>query len=180
MELSAHRGSLVSIAIVAVLIGFAPPLAQTVFAQAATPASSPSPAEDGVRSATMLYYAAVNSALKGDLAPLSAVWSHRPDVSSLSAAGGRAVGWNEVYAGFQNMGRIYPSGTISQQDMLVVVGADMGYSVCTEVGQLRSAEGPMVHFNQRATNIFRLEDGRWKMIHHHADSNIANFEGGTR
>ncbi len=94
---------------------------------------------------------------------MSAVWSHRPDVTSLSAAGGHAKGWNEVYAGFQNMARLYPGGSIEQRDMTVVAGKDIGYSVCTETGQLRSSEGPMVNFNQRATNIFRLEGGTWKL-----------------
>ena len=136
--------------------------------------------EKDIRSATMLFYAAFNSALHGDLAPLSAVWSHRPDVTNLSAAGGHAIGWNEVHAGFLNMSRLYPGGSIEQRDMSVVVGRDMGYSVCIETGQLRSADGPMVTFNQRATNIFRLEGGTWKLIHHHADSNLHDLEGATR
>ena len=113
----------------------------------------------------MLFYAAFNSALHGDLAPLTAVWSHRADVTNLSAAGGYATGWNEVHAGFLNMSRLYPGGNITQKDMTVVVGQDMGYSVCIETGQLRSSEGPMVTFNQRATNIFRREGGVWKLIH---------------
>ena len=117
----------------------------------------------------MRFYIALNSAMHSDLDPISAVWSHRPDVSNLSAAGGRAAGWNEVHADFQNMARLYPGGTIAPRDIVVVSGKDIGYSVCTETGQLRSPDGPMVSFNQRATNIFRLEDGKWKMIHHQAD-----------
>ncbi len=70
------------------------------------------------------------------------------------------------------MARLYPGGNIEQRDMTVVAGKDIGYSVCIETGQLRSSEGPMVTFNQRATNIFRLEGGTWKLIHHHADSNL--------
>jgi len=166
------------VATIAVL-GLAPLLAQTARAQSQTPAVSKT-TDNAIRDATVLFYAAFNSALHGDLAPLSAVWSHRPDVSNMSAAGGFAVGWNEVYAGFQTMARLYPGGNITQQDMTVVSGTDIGFSVCTETGRLRSSEGPMVTFNQRATNIFRLEGGTWKLIHHHADSNLTNSDATVR
>ena len=159
------------------LIGLAPPLTDSAHAQSRAPATA---AEKDIQAATVLFYAAFNSALHGDLDPLTAVWSHRADVSNLSAAGGHAIGWNEVHAGFLNMSRLYPGGRIEQQNMSVVVGKDMGYSVCTETGQLRSADGPMVTFNQRATNIFRLEGGTWKLIHHHADSNLTDTDGAHR
>jgi ketosteroid isomerase-like protein len=169
--LSAYRRKLLSVlTVVALLI-----LAQTAGAQS-SPAAASTANENEIRAATLLFYAAFNSAVHGDLAPMRAVWSHRPDVSSLSAAGGHAVGWNEVYEGFQNMGRLYPGGRIEPRDISVVAGKDIGYSVCTETGQLRSSEGPMVSFNQRATNIFRLEDGTWKLVHHHADSNLSDSE----
>ena len=150
------------------MLMLAPLVARTAHAQASAPNTSS--AEDAIRDATMRFYVAFNSALNSDLAPLTAIWSHRPDVTNLSASGGRAVGWNEVHNDFQNIVRVYPSGHIAPKDILVVAGDDMGYSVCTESGQLRSAEGPMIHFNQRATNVFRLEDGKWKMVHHHADA----------
>jgi ketosteroid isomerase-like protein len=165
--------NLLSVVIVGTLIGLAPPLTQTARAQSQAPESA---AEKDIQAATVLFYAAFNSALHGDLNPLTAVWSHRPDVTNLSAAGGHAIGWNEVHAGFLNMSRLYPGGRIEQRNMSVVAGKDMGYSVCTETGQLRSSEGPMVTFSQRATNIFRLEGGTWKLIHHHADSNLNSSE----
>ena len=173
MDFSRWR-KLLSIVTVGALIGLAPALTHSARAQSQAP---PTAAEKDIQAATVLFYAAFNSALHGDLAPLTAVWSHRPDVSNLSAAGGHAVGWNEVHAGFLNMSRLYPGGKIEQRNMSVVAGTDMGYSVCTETGQLRSADGPMVTFNQRATNIFRLEGGTWKLIHHHADSNLSQSEG---
>jgi ketosteroid isomerase-like protein len=155
------------------------PLAEPARAQS-NPHGSSTAVEDEVRNATMRFYVALNSTLHSDLNPMSATWSHRADVSNLSAVGGRAVGWNEVHADFQNMARLYPGGSIAPRDMLIVVGRDIGYSVCTETGQLRSPEGPMVSFNQRATNIFRLEDGKWKMIHHHVDPSSAGSQGPAR
>jgi ketosteroid isomerase-like protein len=171
--------NLLSVVSVGTLLGLAPPLAHSARAQSGAPEASTA-AEKDIRAATVLFYDAFNSALHGNLDPLTAVWSHRPDVSNLSAAGGHANGWNEVHAGFLNMARLYPAGRIEQRDMSVVAGKDMGYSVCTETGQLRSSEGPMVTFNQRATNIFRLEGGTWKLIHHHADSNLTDTEGASR
>jgi ketosteroid isomerase-like protein len=164
---------------VGTLVGLAPSFVQIARAQSPAHADSTASEKD-IRAATVLFYDAFNSALHGNLAPLSAVWSHRPDVTNLSAAGGHAIGWNEVHKGFLNMSRLYPGGSIEQRDISVVVGQDMGYSVCTETGQLRSADGPMVSFNQRATNIFRLEGGTWKLIHHHADSNLHDLEGVSR
>jgi ketosteroid isomerase-like protein len=154
-------------------------LAQTACGQSQAPKASKA-AEDEVRAATILFYDAYNSALHGDLDPLTAVWSHNPDVSNLSAAGGRADGWNAVRTDFQNLVRLYPAGRIAPQDITVVAVGNMGYSVCLETGQLRSADGPMINFSQRATNVFRLEDGKWKMVHHHADGGSTGSQGPTR
>ena len=180
MEPSGCWRNLVSVAIVAAVFGLAPPLAKIAHAQANT-AGAPSPAaEKEIRDATTLFYAALNSALQGDLGPLGAVWSHRPDVSDLGGVGGRALGWNEVRTNFQNMGRLYPAGQITPQDTMVVVSGEMGYSVCNETGRLRSSEGPIVSFNRRATNIFRREDGKWKLVHHHADTTVGLSQGASQ
>jgi ketosteroid isomerase-like protein len=178
LELSAYRRNLCPVVILIALLGLAPPLTHTARAQQSSGASTAT--EDEIRSATMRFYVALNSALHSDLDPLGAVWSHGPDVSNLSSDGGRAVGWNEVHAEFQNMARLYPGGRIAPRDIVVVTSREMGYSVCTETGQLRSPEGPMVSFTQRATNVFRLEDGKWKMIHHHADAGSTGSQGPRR
>ena len=53
--------------------------------------------------------------------------------------------------------------------MVVHAGTDMGYTACVEEGENMSAEGKPVVVSHRATNIFRLEDGKWKLVHHHTD-----------
>ena len=179
MEIFRCRRNFSSVLVAVALLNLTPQLAQTAYAQSQSPKTSAA-AEKEIRGATVLFYDAFNTALKGNLDPMSAVWSHRPDVTDLDADGGRATGWNEVRADFQNMVRVYPDGHIAPQDMLIVADGDMGFSVVTETGQLRSADGPMVKFSQRATNIFRREDGQWKLIHHHADSNSTATQGVTR
>ena len=178
MKRSPSRRALISVSVLGVIamLGLIPALAGSAHAQASGTGAQSSPANKEILAATSLFYTALNTALQGDFDPLSAVWSHRPDVSDLSADGGEEFGWNEVHAHIQNMARLYPSGKISAQDVKVVADGDIGYSVCTEAGQMRSADGPMVKFSQRATNIFRREGGQWKLIHHHADGSAEGSE----
>ena len=44
-----------------------------------------------------------------------------------------------------------------------------GYTVCVEQGENMSADGKPVVVRFRATNVFRLIKGEWKMVHHHTD-----------
>lgn len=178
MERSVRRGNFVWIAIVCLVL--APLFAGTARAQASAAAAELSPAEKEILAATTLFYTALNSAIQGNFDPLGAVWSHRPDVSDLSADGGEQFGWNEIHAHIQNMVRAYPSGHIEAENVRVVADGDIGYSVCTEAGQMRSADGPMVKFSQRATNIFRREGGQWKLVHHHADGGSSGTTVGAR
>jgi ketosteroid isomerase-like protein len=173
VERSLWRNLIPVLSIIAIL-GLAPSLGGTAHAQASS-AATESSADREIRAATTLFYTALNTALQGNFEPLSAVWSHRADVSDLSADGGEEFGWNEVHAHIQNVTRLYPSGRIEAQNVSVVADSDsnIGYSVCTEAGQMRSADGPMVKFSQRATNVFRREGGQWKLIHHHADGSAS-------
>jgi|SRR5215472_82204 len=139
----------------------------------ATPQTQPtklaSPEENEIRKATMLFYEALNAALQGNFNPLSAIWSHSPDVSDFSPDGGEVFGWNSIHDHIRNVARLYPEGNVHAENVRVVVDGDIAYSVVTETGQVRSPDGPMVKFNHRATNIFRREGGAWKLVHHHAD-----------
>ena len=53
-------------------------------------------AEDDVRKASEQFYAALNRMLNGDAAPLTAIWSHGPAVTTMHPIGGRQLGWDEV------------------------------------------------------------------------------------
>ena len=176
MKRSGDRPRLVwSLVFTIAVLGLAPPLARAANAQTSKAAAESSNAKQ-IRAATTLFYEALNTAIQGNYDPLSAIWSHRPDISDFSADGGEEFGWNAVQEHIRNTTRLYPGGRIGAQDMRVVADGDadgdLGYSVVIETGQMRSPDGPMVKFSQRATNVFRREDGQWKLIHHHADGSL--------
>jgi hypothetical protein len=54
--------------------------------------------EDEVRQAAQQFYAAQTRGLNGNPGPMEELWSHGSDVSSMSPAGGRVLGWEEVRA----------------------------------------------------------------------------------
>ena len=171
MKRSGDWPSLVSLAFMMAMLALAP--LRTAYAQPPASAAEESPNAKGIRAATTLFYDAVNTAIQGNFAPMSAVWSHRPDVSDFSADGGEEFGWSAILEHIRNVARLYPEGHIGAENVRVVADdGDIGYSVVTETGQMRSPDGPMVKFSQRATNIFRREEGQWKLIHHHSDGSF--------
>jgi ketosteroid isomerase-like protein len=79
------------------------------------------------------------------------------------------VGWNEVGAEFKKEAAMKLGGHIACKDLIIHTGTDMGCTLCTEAGENMSADGNPVMVNHRATNVFRLENGQWKLVHHHTD-----------
>jgi ketosteroid isomerase-like protein len=123
-----------------------------------------------VRDATLNFYVALNSAVKGDVAPMSKVWSHASDVLDMPSSGGRETGWNAILDGYRNLSRQGITCSIVPAQVTVTVEGTLALSSCIETGETRASGGYPVKHSERATNIFRLENGHWKLICHHADA----------
>lgn len=124
--------------------------------------------EAAVRAAAGRFYAALNATFIGELAPMVEVWSHADDVTYMGPAGGLRVGWSQVLADWQAHTDQKIGGEIEPRDMHVTVGRDLAVTSNYEVGSNLVA-GKLQTVTIRATNIFRIEDGHWKMIGHHTD-----------
>ena len=146
--------------------------AQLATAQA-QPVKAVASEENKIREATTLFYEALNTALQGNFEPLSSIWSHSPDTSDFSADGGEESGWNPIHDQIRNVARLYPNSSIHAQNVTVGGDDNMAYSVVTETIKLRSPDGAIMKFSQRATNIFRREGDAWKLLHHHADGSAS-------
>ena len=132
-----------------------------------------------MQQAAEAYYEAINRVTQGDMTLMDEVWSHADDVTNMGPFGGRQVGWQEVRAEFAREAALNLKGRVTAEDMRVVVGSDMAYVICVEHVEHVDVDGRAIEVRFRATNIYRLEDGVWKLIHHHNDLSPALMGEGT-
>jgi len=142
--------------------------AATTLSAATLPAKTAHAGEPAVRAAVAQFYTALNATFTGELAPMLEVWSHADDVTFMGPGGGLRVGWSRVLADWQAHTDQKIGGEVQPRDLHVTVGRDLAVTSNFEVGS-NMVDGKPVAVTIRATNIFRLEDGRWKMIGHHTD-----------
>jgi ketosteroid isomerase-like protein len=100
--------------------------------------------------------------------------SHRGDATILGGFGGYGEkGWDAVGARYDWASSQYKSGgaTMKVEYLNIGVSGDLGFTVAIE-----RQEGARVGDQQnptrralRATQVFRKEDGDWKLLHRHAD-----------
>lgn len=131
--------------------------------------------EDEIRNASKQFYAGLNRMANGNAGPLADIWSQRADVTAMHPIGGRQIGWDAVWASFEQVANMASEGKIELADQLIHAVGDVAYEVGIERGQIKLA-GQRAAIEHRVTNIYRREAGVWKMIHHHTDTSPAMLE----
>ena len=124
---------------------------------------------ENVLAANNSLYSSLNAMFEGDFGPISNVWSHGDSITYMGPFGGKLVGWEAIGADFKQVTDMKIGGSIRPEGISVQIGQDMACVSCTEVGENIDPNGQSVQVRHRATNIFRLENGVWKLIHHHTD-----------
>ncbi len=124
---------------------------------------------EAVEQATAQFYTSLNTMFTGDAGPMQEVWSHADDVTFMSPTGGFQVGWNAVRESWEAQAALKLGGKVEPNEMRVTVGSDLAFTQCYEKGNNLDAEGRTMEVSIRATNLFRKENGTWKMIGHHTD-----------
>jgi len=117
------------------------------------------------------YHRALSEFMKGDYEPAKRLFSEREDVTLGNPFGPFARGLTEVVETMKRAASHYRDGDAAGFDTISkYITPDLAYIV--EVERLESKVGGRdkaspVHL--RATSIFRREEGRWKLVHRHAD-----------
>ncbi len=121
-----------------------------------------------LHAAVAAFYDALDSVFAGNPAPMQAVWSHAADVTCMGPAGDLLVGWAPIEATWVAQAAVVERGSVRPHDVHLFASGDLGVSVGLEHGSLVIG-GNTIVVAARATNVFRLEQGSWRMIGHHVD-----------
>jgi ketosteroid isomerase-like protein len=130
---------------------------------------------DEVRKASEQLYAALNHMLNGDSCVMADIWSHSNAVTTMHPVGGREVGWDKVRETWDQIARLTSDGEVKLREQLIQMDGDTAYEIGTEHGHVKLG-GRGVSLEQRVTNIYRREAGKWKVVHHHTDISPAMQE----
>lgn len=117
------------------------------------------------------FHVAEGEFLKGNPEPVKELFSHQDDVSLANPYGPPVRGWQQVAQTIERASSLRRDGEIVGIETIAkYVTADLGYVVQIERAKAKiGAREEITPYAVRATNIFRREDGVWKMVHRHAD-----------
>jgi hypothetical protein len=111
--------------------------------------------------------------MNGDATGLQRLYSHRDDVTVMGGFGGFERGWAAVGPRLAWAASHFHGGDYSQQDISATRGSDVACLVCLERWAHKGADGRL---ELRVTQMFRLEDSCWRLVHRHADELVQKRE----
>jgi ketosteroid isomerase-like protein len=124
--------------------------------------------ENEIHKASEQFYASVNRMANGNAGSMADIWSHAVTVTAMHPIGGRQVGWDKVRESFEQVAQIASEGRIRLDEQMIQVVGDLAYELGVERGQATFA-GQQVTLDHRVTNVYRRQEGSWRIVHHHTD-----------
>jgi len=115
--------------------------------------------------ANRAFYAALESR---DPSDMEERWSHRDDVTCTHPGWHRLDGWDDVSRSWKAIFSNSRPWKVRPDEEHPILSGELGVVLCVEILQPMGGDGDPARM--QATNVFRLEDGRWRMIHHHASA----------
>ena len=120
-----------------------------------------------------LFYRAVQQVMHANIAPMLALWSEQDDVTYVDPQGHHHQGHDGIVAYWQRAVQLNSQapGSVeaSAELMMLHQSENMICTVMAEHIQVRQPD-QVLRLKAVATNIYRYEGQRWRMIHRHAGS----------
>jgi ketosteroid isomerase-like protein len=117
-----------------------------------------SKAKAAILAANAAFYRAFT---EGDHAAMSALWAERAPVACFHPASAALLGRTAVLESWREILREAPPSELRCDRPVVHLAGDAAIVACYEGNGERPA-------HLAATNVFVLEEGHWRMVHHHA------------
>jgi ketosteroid isomerase-like protein len=133
-----------------------------------TEGSSESTRDAGLEEFIGRCHEAVTQQSQGHPEPFLELWSRAADVSIMAAIGGYQVGFEEVSKLLTAASKTQSFESWSAENLLTIVGDGLAFSVELE-HYGRHVDGEEEEMTLRATQVYRREEGGWKVIHRHGD-----------
>jgi ketosteroid isomerase-like protein len=107
---------------------------------------------------------------QGNAAAYKALWSHGEDVTLSGGFGGRVEkGWTMVSERLDWAASQFNKGTNTKERLSAYADGRLGYLVQLEHIKFKSPSGADSTRDFRVTMVFRKENGKWRIVHRHAD-----------
>jgi ketosteroid isomerase-like protein len=117
----------------------------------------------------------------GDPEPRLALWSHADPVTRFGAAVPVESGWSRLEPTFRWLASTFSqSETFDVEVVAAGVSGDLAYIVGLEHSEYSLRGGPVRPATLRVTQIYRREDGVWRIVHRHGDAPPADQRPGHR
>jgi ketosteroid isomerase-like protein len=114
---------------------------------------------------------AVDAFMRGDPAPLQALYSQRDDVTLANPFGPAQSGWPQVRETMARAAEHYRDGrALGFEQIAMYVTPDLACIHELERFEAKVGGGDeLTSFSLRCTTVFRREEDGWKIVHRHAD-----------
>ena len=113
---------------------------------------------------------ATRRVLNGDTGLWKELCSHADDATIFGGWGGFEQGWARLDAKYSWAAARFITGELALEYLVTNVTGNLAYSVALERSNVRlidqTSPAPMV---LRVTQLYRYEEGGWKLLHRHAD-----------
>jgi ketosteroid isomerase-like protein len=140
----------------------------------------PEPPQRSLMRANDAFYEALEKHLLG---AMDALWLHEGWVRCVHPGRDALVGWPAVRRSFEQIFSSTRWLHVTPTEVDVMVLGEMGVIACVE-NITTEVDDQMGMTVAQATNIFRLTDGGWRMMHHHASPAPMHvtqaFDGGVQ
>jgi ketosteroid isomerase-like protein len=111
---------------------------------------------------------AVAQQSRGRPEPFLELWSRADDVSIMAAIGGAHVGFANVSELLTAASKTQSFETWEAENLVTTVGDGLAFSIELE-RYGRTVDGEREEMTLRATQIYRRENGAWRVVHRHGD-----------